>query len=439
MELKTIRIDSNLDSVRAYLKRNTGRNSAVEQQVTEIINAVRERGDQALFEYTLAFDGVDLTKTGLAVSAAEVDAAYNQVSEEFIVALRAAKERIEQFHCRQIKQSWLMTEDNGSILGQLLRPLERVGLYAPGGRAVYPSSVLMTAIPAKLAGVKELTLCTPPDRTGRVDPQLLVAARETGVTKIYRCGGAQAMAALAFGTETIEAVDKIAGPGNIYVATAKKQLYGQVDIDSIAGPSEVVIIADESARPDWVAADLIAQAEHDPEAVSILITNDEGFLPAVFDCIDQQLQGFSRKEIAEQSLQEQGIVFLVRDLDQGAEVSNLIAPEHLQLMVHNSWGLLTKINNAGAVFLGGYSPVALGDYSAGTNHVLPTNGTARFFSALSVDHFVKRINLAAVSSGGIKAFGNSTIQLARGEGLPGHARAVEIRLSDLEKEGDQID
>lgn len=435
MELRTITVDQQLSQVSEYLTRNFKQESIVEERVAEIIKTVKEQGDRAVFQYTLLFDGVDLSKTGLLVSQDELDQAYNEVNKEFVSALRTAKKRIEAFHQKQLKQSWFMAEDNGTILGQLLRPLERVGLYTPGGRAVYPSSVLMTAIPASLAGVKELILCTPPDRQGRVNPQLLVAARETGVTKVYRCGGAQAVAALAWGTETIPSVDKIVGPGNTYVATAKKQLYGQVDIDSVAGPSEVVIISDSTARPQWIAADLIAQAEHDPEATAILITSEEGLLPQLFACLSQQLEEFERKNIVEQSLRDKGTVFLVENLDEAAQVSNLIAPEHLELMVNDPWSLLSKINSAGAIFLGEFSPVALGDYSAGTNHVLPTNGTARFFSALSVDHFIKKINLAAVSPEGLDSFGGSTIQLANSEGLPGHARAVEMRLSALEKEG----
>ena len=434
MNLRVVSLGREEVNVESYLNRNTFRQLEVEESVERIISRVREKGDRAVLDYTREFDGVWLKAEDLPVSPEEIDAAYGEVEKEFIAALKVAKLRIEEFHRKQLKESWFMSEDNGTILGQLIRPLEKVGLYAPGGRAVYPSSVLMTAIPAKLAGVKELILCTPPDREGRVHPQLLVAAKETGVSKVFRCGGAQALAALAYGTESIPRVDKIVGPGNIYVATAKKQLYGQVDIDSIAGPSEVVIIADSWANPSWIAADLIAQAEHDPEAAAILITSDKDLAVKVCASLERQLKGFERREIVEQALKEQGIIFLVQDLQQAAEVSNLIAPEHLQLMIKDPWSLLGQIKSAGAVFLGEFSPVAAGDYSAGTNHVLPTGGTARFFSALSVDHFLKKINLASISACGLAQFGQTVMVLARGEGLPGHARAIQIRLKGEKEE-----
>lgn len=401
-----------------------------ERAVREIISAVRSEGDEALRRYTEKFDGASLRD--FRVTDQEINAAYEQVSGEWAEALKEAARRIRRYHERQKRQSWIAPEDDGTILGQLIRPLQRVGVYVPGGRAAYPSSVLMNVIPAKVAGVEEIVMVTPPLSDGSVYPPTLVAAREAGVTEIWKAGGAQGIAALAYGTESIRPVDKIVGPGNIYVALAKQMVYGTVDIDMIAGPTEIVVIADESADPVYVAADLLSQAEHDPMASAVLITPSSELAEKVSRELLKQCEALERREIAGQSLREHGAICITKDLAEAVETANRLAPEHLELLVADPWRWVGQVKNAGAVFLGEYSPEPVGDYIAGPNHVLPTNGTARFFSPLSVDDFLKKTSLIAYSREALLRDGPRVIALAEGEGLGAHAESIRLRL-DREK------
>ncbi len=401
--------------------------------VQEIIQAVREDGDQVLLDLTERLDGVILSS--FEVTEEEIEQAFSQVDETFLRALREAAERIRTYHEKQKRNSWMEPEEDGTILGQLIRPLERVGVYVPGGRAAYPSTVLMNVIPAKVAGVPEIIMVTPPQSDGTIYPPTLVAARIAGVNKIFKVGGAQAIGALAYGTETIPQVDKIVGPGNIYVALAKKAVYGQVDIDSIAGPSDVTIIADAKAHPAYVAADLLAQAEHDPLASAILITPSAALADEVAKELEKQIKKLDRQEIASRSLEGRGAICLTKDLDEAFDVANMVAPEHLELLIESPWNWLHKVKNAGAIFLGEHSPEAVGDYFAGPNHVLPTEGTSRFFSGLGVDSFIKRMSLISYSQTALLRDGPKVITLANSEGLGAHAASVAIRLRKGE-EGD---
>jgi histidinol dehydrogenase len=401
----------------------------VSRRVTEILAAVREKGDAALLELTERFDRVALPPDGLRVRPEEFDEAERKVGEATVRSLRYAAERIGRFHRACLPQSWSMQDAAGSRLGQEIRPLGRVGVYVPGGRAAYPSTVLMTAVPAAVAGVKEIVLVSPPGPTGSVDATVLTAARIAGISEAYRVGGAQAIAALAFGTETIRRVDKIVGPGNVYVATAKSQVFGEVGIDMIAGPSEVVVIADESADPAFIAADLLAQAEHDPLARSILLTPAAKLLDAVAGEVARQLGQLPRREIAARSLEDNGALVLTRSLDEALDVANQLAPEHLELLVAEPEALLPAVRNAGAVFLGRYTPEVVGDYVAGPNHVLPTAGTARFASALGVEDFVKRLSLIQYSAQGLREAGPHVAELSRVEGLQAHGAAAAVRLA----------
>ncbi|MFB7817029.1 histidinol dehydrogenase [Paenibacillus chitinolyticus] len=400
--------------------------------VKSIIAAVRSEGDEALRRLSKEFDGVDLHE--LRVDEAEIEAAYDRVDAEFLKALRQAAANIRAFHEKQKRVSWMDLQDNGSLLGQIIRPLQRVGLYVPGGKAAYPSSVLMNAIPAVVAGVPEIVMVTPPATAGEegINPHILVAAAEAGVREIYRVGGAQAVAALAYGTDTIRAVDKIVGPGNIYVALAKRAVFGVVDIDMIAGPTDIVVLADESADPEYIAADLLAQAEHDELSPAILVTPSRELAERVRGEVERQLQALPRKAIAEVSTANKGAIVLVGDLDEGIRVVNAIAPEHAELLVDDPFAVLPRIENAGAIFLGAYSPEPVGDYFAGPNHVLPTNGTARFSSPLNVDDFIKKSSVISYSKEALLANGEQIMTLARNEGLEGHARAIQVR---LQKEG----
>lgn len=373
-------------------------------------------------------DGAKLDS--LLVTQEEINDAKENADPAFIQSLQAAADRITRYHERQKQNSWIETENDGTILGQLIQPLERVGIYIPGGRAAYPSSVLMNVIPAQVAGVEELVMVTPPQPDGTVYPSTLVAASVLGVGKIFKVGGAQAIAALAYGTESIPAVDKIVGPGNIYVALAKQAVYGEVDIDSIAGPSEIVVIADEYANPAYVAADLLSQAEHDPMASAILITPSSQLADQVTSQLREQLELLERKDIAQQSIYNHGAICVTKDLEEAIRTANLLAPEHLELLVKNPWNVLGKVKHAGAVFLGEYSPEPIGDYFAGPNHVLPTNGTARFFSPLGVDSFMKKTSLISFSQEACFRDGKHVIQLAKAEGLTAHAKAIEIRLGE---------
>jgi len=402
------------------------------QAVKEIIDGVRTEGDAAVRRYTERFDKSKVESFRLTED--EIHAAYAEVEPEFIQAIRDAAANIRAFHEKQKQETWMDLKADGTMLGQVIRPLKRVGLYVPGGKAAYPSSVLMNAIPALVAGVPEIAMVTPPATAGveGVNPYILVAAAEAGVKEIYRVGGAQAVAALAYGTESIPAVDKIVGPGNIYVALAKRYVFGVVDIDSIAGPSEIIVLADDSADPAYVAADLLSQAEHDEMASAVLVTPSQQLAEAVQAELASQVAVLPRREIAEQSLKDYGAILTVASLEEGIDVVNKMAPEHLEVIVREPFQYLGKIENAGAIFLGPYSSESVGDYFAGPNHVLPTNGTARFSSALSVDDFIKKSSVIYYSKEALLRDAPQIAALAKFEGLQAHARAVEIR---VEKEG----
>lgn len=402
------------------------------ETVRRIIDEVRQDGDAALRRMAQEFDRVEVAE--LRVSDEEIQAAYAQVDEAFVTALRQAAANIRAFHEKQKRTSWMDLQPDGSLLGQIIRPLKRVGLYVPGGKAAYPSSVLMNAIPAIVAGVPEIAMVTPPATAGEegINPHILVAAAEAGVKEIYRAGGAQAVAALAYGTESIQPVDKIVGPGNIYVALAKRFVFGVVDIDMIAGPTDIVVLADEHADPEYVAADLLAQAEHDEMSPSILVTTSQELAESVRLELWRQLDVLPKKAIAAVSTATKGAILLVDSLDEGVDVVNRLAPEHCELLVQEPFNLLPRIENAGAIFLGAYSTEPVGDYFAGPNHVLPTNGTARFSSPLNVDDFLKKSSVIHYSKEALFANGDMIMTLARNEGLEGHARAVEVR---LKKEG----
>ena len=398
-------------------------NDNVEEAVAAIIQDVRLRGDEALRHYSAAFDRVELED--FEVGQDLVDQAFEQVDQAVLTALENAKANIESYHRQQIEKGFEDQPTDGVIRGQLIRPIERVGVYVPGGTAAYPSSVLMNVIPAKIAGVKEIIMITPPQK--KFVPAILVAARLAGVDKIYQVGGAQGVAALAYGTETIPKVDKITGPGNIYVATAKKQVFGLVGIDMIAGPSEIGIIADETANPAYVAADLLSQAEHDVLARAILVTNSEALADAVEAEIEKQLQDLPRQAIARSSIEDNGRIILTQDVDSMFDLMNLVAPEHLEIAVEEAYDYLDKVENAGSIFLGHYTSEPIGDYYAGTNHVLPTTATSRFSSALGVHDFIKRIQYTQYSKAAIHAAEKDITSLAYAEGLQAHAKAIEVR------------
>ncbi|WP_341280489.1 histidinol dehydrogenase [Paenibacillus sp. FSL H8-0537] len=417
------------------LKREVEYGSPEQNEVVRTIIAdVRKEGDAALLRYTAKLDRAELTAAELRVTQAEIDAAYEQVDAAFLTAIREAAVNIRSFHEKQKRNSWMDLQPDGTLLGQILRPLKRVGVYVPGGKAAYPSSVLMNVIPAQVAGVPEIVMVTPPSTGGRdgIDPGILVAAAESGVKEMYRVGGAQAIAALAHGTETIAPVDKICGPGNIYIALAKREVFGAVDIDSIAGPSEIVVLADESADPAYIAADLLSQAEHDEMASSILVTPSEQLANAVAAEVERQLATLPRQAIARASIDSYGAVLMVDSLKAGIDVVNKLAPEHLEVLTVDPMSLLGLIENAGAIFLGPYSSEPVGDYFAGPNHIIPTNGTARFSSPVNVDDFLKKSSLIYYSKEALLANGDKIMTLARQEGLEAHARAIQIR---LEREG----
>jgi len=412
-----------------FFRGMSGASSEVEAAVDAVLESVRARGDEAVLDYTEKFDGVRLPS--LRVSEAEIDAAFGAVSAELVDVLREAAENIRRFHREQIRQGFEFTREDGAVLGQRVLPLQSAGLYVPGGTASYPSTVLMSAIPAQIAGVSRIVMVTPPGRDGSVAPAILAAARIAGVTEIYKMGGAQAVAALAYGTESIEKVDKIVGPGNIFVATAKRKVFGLVDIDMIAGPSEILVIADASANPAHVAADMLSQAEHDRLASAVLVCTDEALAFAVSNELERQIPLLQRNEIARASIDNNGKIIIAPDIDTGIEIANEIAPEHLELCVEDPFKHLDKVKNAGSVFLGGYTPEALGDYWAGPNHTLPTLGTARFSSPLSVDEFVKRSSYICYTEEALRAAAGGISLFARSEGLEAHARSVEIRFEDV--------
>ncbi len=416
--------------IRRFESRRIRLAEEVDKVVAGILGDIRDHDDHALMTYTLQFDRVDLKAIGIQVPEHELKKAFNALPEDLRATLQKARDNIRSFHQKGLPQSWMAWETDQVVLGQRVLPLERVGVYVPGGRAAYPSSLLMGVVPAQVAGVKEIIVTTPCGPKGRVNSTILAAAHLLGIEKVYRIGGAQAIAAMAYGTDTVPRVDKIIGPGNIYVATAKKMLYGQCGIDMVAGPSEVVIIADETADPAHAAADLLAQAEHDPLASSILITCDEKCARNVKVEAAKQTAALPRREIIETSLEKYGGIILADGLDACAELSNQLAPEHLGLHVGDPWGLLGKITNAGAVFLGPYSPEAVGDYWAGPNHVLPTNGSARFFSPLRTSDFLKTSSVVYYSKTALQKNGADIVRFARSEGLEAHAQAIIKRIDN---------
>lgn len=398
-----------------------------EAQVGEIGRQVEQGGNQAILELTRRFDGAEISLENFRVSDSEIDAAYDQVGDEYIFSLQSAIDNIALFHSRQLKNSWMEPDESGNILGQLFRPLRRVGIYVPGGTAAYPSSVLMNAIPAQVAGVEQIAMASPPDRNGCMNPYTLVAAAELDISEIYKMGGAQAIFALARGTGTIEKVDLISGPGNIYVTVAKKMVYGEVGIDMLAGPSEILIIADAKADPVYLAADLMSQAEHDVLARSILVTDTPGLMERVEEELNRQVETLSRREIITRSLQDFGALILVNNLQEACAVANRVAPEHLELVVENPFELMSQIHNAGAIFMGSHTPEPVGDYFAGPNHILPTGGTARFYSPVTVDTFTKASSLIYYSAQGLQRDADNIIKLAEIEGLTAHANSVRVR------------
>lgn len=397
-----------------------------ERVVQNILSKVRAEGDLALLEYTEKFDGVDLSHTGMKVTDEEIDGAYKEVSEDFLRAMRLAIKNITDYHEKQRQNSWFTSAD-GIMLGQKITSIADVGIYVPGGTAAYPSSVLMNAIPAKVAGVQRIVMITPPNREGKLNAGVLVAAKELDIKEIYKVGGAQGIGALAYGTKTIKKVNKIVGPGNIYVATAKREVYGYVDIDMIAGPSEILIIADDSANPQYVAADLLSQAEHDELSSAIVIVTSEELGRAIVEEIERQTATLERKDIIAKSLDNYGKVILVENLEEAAELSDEIAPEHLELCVKDPFDLLNKVKNAGAIFLGNYSPEPLGDYLAGPNHVLPTSSTAKFYSPLSVDDFIKKSSIIYYNKEALQNVKDDIMILAEAEGLTAHKNSIKVR------------
>ncbi len=416
------------------LKRSTTSYGSYMESVNEILTAVREKGDEALFSYTEQFDHVKLTKDTIRVSEEEIEEAYRLVDENFLRILRRAAENIRDYHQRQVRNSWIETKADGVLLGQKITPLSSVGVYVPGGKAAYPSSVLMNLIPAKVAGVKRIAMVTPPGRDGKVNPKVLAAAREGGVTEIYKVGGAQAIGALAYGTASIPKVSKITGPGNIYVALAKRAVFGYVGLDSIAGPSEILVLADETANPRYAAADLLSQAEHDEMASAILVTTSRKLAEQVSAEVEEFLKTLSRREIIEKSLDQFGYILLADNWDDAVDAVNEIASEHLEIMTRDPFTVMTRIENAGAIFLGEYSSEPLGDYFAGPNHVLPTNGTAKFFSPLGVDDFIKKSSLISYSREALQAISEDIQEFAKAEQLTAHANSIKVRFEET-KEG----
>ena len=433
--MRTVKLtkESTKDILENLLKRSPNNYGKFESTVAQILDKVKNEGDAALFAYTKEFDKADVTKETIRVTDAEIEEAYAQIDSALLGVIRKALVNIRKYHEKQIQNSWFTSETNGTMLGQKVTPLNRVGVYVPGGKAVYPSSVLMNIVPAKVAGVPHIVMTTPPGKDGKVCASTLVAAKEAGADEIYKVGGAQAIGALAFGTESIPKVDKIVGPGNIFVALAKKAVYGYVSIDSIAGPSEILVLADETANPHFVAADLLSQAEHDELACAILITTSEEFAAKV----DEEVKGFvevlSRKEIIQKSLDNFGYILIAEDMDEAIEAANEIAPEHMEIVTANPFEDMMKVKNAGAIFIGEYSSEPLGDYFAGPNHVLPTNGTAKFFSALSVDDFIKKSSIVYYSKAALRDIHKDIIQFAISEQLTAHANSIAVRFEDEDK------
>lgn len=412
------------------LKRSPNSYGKYEAAVGEILSNVRANKDAALFKYTKDFDKADINASNIVVTKEEIEEAYTLVDPKLVTVIRKALKNIKEYHEKQKQYSWFDSKPDGTILGQKITALSRVGVYVPGGKAAYPSSVLMNVLPAKVAGVEQIIMCTPPDKEGKVYPTTLVAANEAGVDVIYKVGGAQAIAAMAYGTESVPKVDKICGPGNIYVALAKKAVFGYVSIDSVAGPSEILVIADETANPRYVAADLLSQAEHDEMASAILITTSKELAENVSSEVDGFLKELSRSDIISKSLDNYGYILLADNIDEAVDIANEIASEHLEIVTRDPFNVMTKIKNAGAIFLGEYSSEPLGDYFAGPNHVLPTNGTAKFFSALSVDDFIKKSSIISYSRNALKAIHNDIETFATAEHLTAHANSIKVRFEN---------
>ena len=429
MRIVNLTNETKQDILKNLLKRSPSQYTEYEKTVADILSDVRERGDDAVFELTNRFDKWDINSSNVIVTKAEIEQAYEQVDPEFIEILKEAAENIRVFHEKQLRDSWFYSKKDGSILGQKIVPIDSVGCYAPGGKAYYPSSVLMNIVPAKVAGVERIALATPAVG-GIVQPVTLVAADIAGVDEIYKIGGAQAVGAFAYGTESIKKVDKITGPGNIFVALAKKAVFGQVGIDSIAGPSEILVLADETANPRYVAADLLSQAEHDELASAILITTSLDFAGKVSDEIDSFTAVLERKEIIQKSLDNYGYILVANNIDDAIEAANEIASEHVEIMTADSARVMTKIRNAGAIFIGQYSSEPLGDYFAGPNHILPTNGTAKFFSPLNVDDFTKKTSIISYSEEGLKAVHDKIEYFAKKECLTAHANSIAVRFEN---------
>lgn len=433
--MRTVRLtkESTKDILENLLKRSPNNYGKFEAAVADILANVKEKGDEALFSYTKEFDKVEVTPETIRVTEAEIEEAYKAVDASLLEVIRKALVNIRSYHEKQRQNSWFTSTENGTMLGQKVTPLNRVGVYVPGGKAVYSSSVLMNIVPAKVAGVPHIVMTTPPGKDGKVNPSTLVAAKEAGADEIYKVGGAQAIGALAYGTASIPKVDKIVGPGNIFVALAKKAVYGHVSIDSIAGPSEILVLADETANAHYVAADLLSQAEHDEMASAILITTSTELAQNVEKEIEGYLKVLSRKEIIEKSLENFGYILIAEDMDEAIEAANEIASEHMEIVTKNAFEVMMKVRNAGAIFIGEYSSEPLGDYFAGPNHVLPTNGTAKFFSALSVDDFIKKSSIVYYSRTALQEIHKDIIQFASSEQLTAHANSIAVRFEEEDK------
>ena len=433
--MRTVRLtkESTKDILENLLKRSPNNYGKFEAAVADILANVKEKGDEALFSYTKEFDKVEVTPETIRVTEEEIEEAYKAVDASLLEVIRKALVNIRSYHEKQRQNSWFTSTENGTMLGQKVTPLNRVGVYVPGGKAVYPSSVLMNIVPAKVAGVPHIVMTTPPGKDGKVNPSTLVAAKEAGADEIYKVGGAQAVGALAYGTASIPKVDKIVGPGNIFVALAKKAVYGHVSIDSIAGPSEILVLADETANAHYVAADLLSQAEHDEMASALLITTSTELAQNVEKEIEGYLKVLSRKEIIEKSLENFGYILIAEDMDEAIEAANEIASEHMEIVTKNAFEVMMKVRNAGAIFIGEYSSEPLGDYFAGPNHVLPTNGTAKFFSALSVDDFIKKSSIVYYSRSALQEIHKDIIRFASSEQLTAHANSIAVRFEEEDK------
>lgn len=437
MRIVSLTKETTKDILEDLLKRSPNNYGNYEAAVAEILDKVRSEGDSALFAYTREFDKTEITKETIRVTEEEIREAYDAVDPALVDVIRKALVNIRDYHERQKQNSWFTSSEEGTMLGQKVTPLQRVGVYVPGGRAVYPSSVLMNIVPAKVAGVDRIVMTTPPGKDGKVNPSTLVAAREAGADEIYKAGGAQAVGALAYGTESIPKVDKIVGPGNIFVALAKKAVYGHVSIDSIAGPSEILILADDSANPRFVAADLLSQAEHDELASAILITTSRKLAEKVSYEVEEFVKVLSRREIIQKSLDNFGYILIAENMDEAIDAANAIASEHMEIVTKNPFEVMLKVRNAGAIFIGEYSSEPLGDYFAGPNHVLPTNGTAKFFSPLSVDDFVKKSSIVYYSREALKKIHKDIEQFASSEQLTAHANSIAVRFEN-EQTGEEL-